>query len=41
MEALKLLGLGIVSALWKPVAYLGTGFATSHFGLIGKLWGLI
>jgi hypothetical protein len=41
MEALKYAGLALLSAGWKPAALLGTGYAASHFGLIGKLWGMV
>jgi hypothetical protein len=40
MEALKLAGLAVVSATWKPVAYMAAGYFASEFDLIMKVIGL-
>lgn len=38
MEALKYAGLALVSATWKPAAFMGAGYAAGMFDLVPKLY---
>lgn len=39
--ALRSFALSCLSYLWKPVLFYGAGVATSEFGLVTKLMGML